>query len=238
MITRSKCKHSTMKVSMFTLALLLACMSFLSSCRKDMLNSPRESSVSSDATRSISRHKTHPRPLKATMDVYHIYTPDYANGGCYCFPYLPGYMAGEGEGNSTLLGKFYSYSNLYAYYDATGAQVTYSVPINDNYYDQLKPYFTQAEIQAIKAQNVEVIFFDHQGNAIWSDIEILYMVPSAGNILHFSLSGTGQIKGGIGKFAGATGFYNFQGYSDVFQESAPGVRYQHSWFDMEGTIEN
>lgn len=146
-------------------------------------------------------------------------------------------MAGEGEGNSTLLGKFYSYSNLYAYYGATGAQVTYSVPITDNYYGQLKPYFTQDEIQALKAQKVEVLFFDHQGNAIWSDIDTLYMVPSPGNILHFSLAGTGKIKGGIGKFAGATGFYNFHGYSDVFRDSAPGIRYQHSWFDMVGTIE-
>lgn len=224
-----------MKVSLITLALLLACMSFLASCRKDISKSATESSILIKA--SISKHKTHARPLKATMDVYHIYTPDYANGGCYCFPYLPGYMAGEGEGNSTLLGKFYSYSNLYAYYGATGAQVTYSVPITDNYYDQLKPYFMQDEIQAIKAQKVELIFFDHQGNAIWSEIDTLYMVPSPGNLLHFSISGTGKIRGGIGKFAGSTGFYKFYGYSDVFRDSAPGIRYQHTRFNMVGIIE-
>jgi hypothetical protein len=235
MITGSKLKHSTMKVSMFTLALLLAGMFFLASCRNDISQSSTESSISSIA--AISRHKTHERPLKATMDVYHIYTPDYANGGCYCFPYLPGYMAGEGEGNSTLLGKFYSYSNLYAYYGATGAQVTNSVPITYNYYDSLKPYFSQDEIQAIKVQKVELIFFDHQGNAIWSDIDTLYMVPSPGNILHFSLAGTGKIRGGIGKFDGARGYYKFTGYSDVFRDSAPGIRYQHSWFHMVGIIE-
>ena len=225
-----------MKVLQFTLALLLVSIFFLSSCHKDFSQSPMESSISSDAV--VSTHKTHARPLKAHMDVYHIYTPDYANGGCYCFPYLPGYMAGEGGGNSTLLGKFSSYSNLYAYYGPTGAQVTYSVPITDNYYDQLKPYFTQGEIQAIKAQNVEVIFFDHQGNAFWSDIDTMYMVPSADNILHFSLAGTAEIKGGIGKFAGATGFYHFSGYADVFRDSAPGIPYLHSWFDIEGIIEN
>lgn len=235
MVTGSKTKHSTMKVSLFTMALLLACMSFLASCRKDISKSATESSISNKAAKS--RHKTHARPLKATMDVYHIYTPDYANGGCYCFPYLPGYMAGEGEGNSTLLGKFYSYSNLYAYYGATGAQVTFSVPITDNYYNQLKPYFTEDELQAIKAQKVEVLFFDHQGNAFWSDIDTLYMIPSQDNILHFSLAGTGKIKGGIGKFTGATGFYNFSGYSDVFRDSAPGIRYQLSLFDMVGRIE-
>lgn len=224
-----------MKASLFTLALLLACLSFLASCRKDISKSTTESFIS--ANEATSRHKTHARPLKATMDVYHIYTPDYANGGCYCFPYLPGYMAGDGEGHSTLLGKFYSYSNFYAYYGVTGAQVTYSVPITDNYYDRLKPYFTQEEIQALKAQKVEVLFFDHQGNAIWSAIDTLHMVPSSGNILHFSLAGTGKIKGGIGKFAGATGFYNFSGYSDVFRNSAPGIRYQHSLFDMVGKIE-
>jgi hypothetical protein len=224
-----------MKVLLFTLALLFVSMLFLASCRKDISKSATESSISTRA--AISRYKTHERPLKATMDVYHIYTPDYANGGCFCFPYLPGYMAGEGEGISTLLGKFYSYSNLYAYYGATGAQVTYSVPITDNYYDPLKPYFSQEEILVMKAQKVEMIFFDHQGNAFWSDIDTLYMVPSPANILHFSLAGTGKINGGIGKFAGASGFYKFSGYSDVYRDSAPGIRYQHSWFDMVGIIE-
>ena len=224
-----------MKVSLFKLALLVAFMSFLAGCRKDFSKSATESSISSNAT--LATHKVHPRPLKATMDVYHMYTPDLASGGCYCFPYLPGYVAGEGEGHSTLLGKFYSYSNLYAYYGETGAQVTYSVPITDNYYDRLTHYFTQVEIQTIKAQKVEVILFDHHGNAFWSDIDTLYMVPSPANVLHFSLAGTGKIKGGVGKFAGATGFYNFSGYSDVFHDSAPGIFYQHSWFDMDGIIE-
>jgi hypothetical protein len=224
-----------MKISLYTPALLLACVSLLASCRKDISEYGTESLISTNA--ALSRQKTHPRPLKTTMDGYHIYTPDTVNGGCYCFPYLPGYMAGEAEGNSTLLGKFYSYSNLYAYYSATGAQVTYTVPITENYYDQLWPYFTHDEIQAIKAENVEVLFFDHQGNAFWSEIDTLHMVPSPANILHFSLAGNGKIRGGIGKFAGAKGSYTFKGYSDVFRDSAPGIRYQHSWFDMEGVIE-
>lgn len=227
-------KHFIMKVSLLRMALLLACLPFFTNCRKDLSKSANESSLTSNAVVS---HKIHPRPLKGNMDVYHVYTPDYAKGGCYCFPYLPGFMGGSGEGNSTLLGKFYSYSNLYAYYGATGAQVTYSVPLTDSFYNQLKPYFSNDEIQAMKAQKVEVLFFDHQGNAFWSDFDTLHMDPSAANILHFSLEGTGKIIGGIGKFAGATGFYNFSGYSDVFQDSAPGIFYQYSWFDMVGIIE-
>jgi hypothetical protein len=223
-----------MKVSLFTLVLLMASMLFLTNCRKDFSSSTTENLITSNA--GLSSHITHPRPLKATMDVYHIFTPDYANGGCYCSPYLPGYMAGSGGGNSTLLGKFYSFSNLYAYYDSTGAEVVYSVSIPDDYYDQMKPYFTQDEIEIMKTQKVEVIFFDHQGNAFWSDFDTLHMIPSPENLLHFSLSGSGRIMGGIGKFAGATGFFNFSGYSDVFRDSAPGIFYQHSWFRMVGII--
>ncbi|MGN6603771.1 MAG: hypothetical protein ACTHK8_15050 [Ginsengibacter sp.] len=224
-----------MKVSMFTRALLIAPILFLTNCRKDLSKPSTENLVTSDAV--VSSHKIHPRPLKASMDVYHIYTPDLANGGCYCFPYLPGYMAGEGEGNSTLLGKFYNYSNLYAYYDENGVEITNSVQITDNYYDNLKPYFSKDEIQAINEQKVEVLFFDHQGNAFWSNFDTLYMVASPENLLHFSVAGTGKIKGGIGKFTGATGSYAFSGYSDVFRDSAPGIFYQHSWFHMVGVIE-
>lgn len=234
MVINSKPKHLTMKASLFTLAFVLAGMFFLAGCRKDISPYAKESSLPILA--GPDQHKVHERPLKATMGVYHIYTPDVAKGGCYCEPYLPGYMAGEGEGNSTLLGKFYSYSNWYAYYDAARIQVTYSVPLTDTYYDQLRAWFTEAEMEAIETMEVEVIFFDRQGNSIWSEIDALSMVPSPDNLLHFSISGAAEIRGGTGKFAGACGFYTFSGVSDVFQDSAPGVRYQYSWFRMEGRI--
>ena len=225
-----------MKASLFTLALLLACMSFLAGCRKDIAGYTTESAPETKTT--VSKHDVHERPLKATMDMYQVYTPDFANGGCYCPPYLPGYMTGTGAGHSTLLGKFYSYMNLYSYYGATGAQVTYSVPLTGDYIDRLSPYFTEAELQAMEDQGVEVLFFDRQGNAIWSVMDTLYMVPSPGNPLYFSLAGTARITGGTGKFAGTTGgFYHFSGYSEVFRSSAPGVPYQYTWLDMEGRIE-
>lgn len=225
-----------MKASLFTLALLLAGMSFLAGCRKDITEYATESSLPVEAAKKA--HTPHERPLKATMDMYQVYTPDVANGGCYCPPYLPGYMTGAGEGHSTLLGKFYSCTNLYSYYGASGAQVTYSVPLPADYYEQLTPWFTDEEMKAIKEQKVEVIFFDRQGNAIWSVIDTLYMVPAPENPLYFSVTGTGKILGGTGKFAGTTsGFYDFYGYSEVFRSSAPGVPYQYSWLHMEGTIE-
>lgn len=225
-----------MKASLFTIALLLAGTSFLAGCRKDISGSATESAPPMEAAKKA--HIPHERPLKATMDMYQVYDPDVANGGCYCPPYLPGYMIGSGEGNSTLLGKFYSYTNLYSYYGATGAQVTYSVPLPANYYEQLKPWFRAEELQAIKDQGVEVIFFDRQGNAIWSVIDTLYMVPSPANPLYFTVTGVGRIRGGTGKFAGTTGgFYDFYGYSEVFRSSAPGVPYQYSWLHMEGRIE-
>lgn len=224
-----------MKASRFTLALLLASLFFGTGCRKDAPEYATESSL--ETKTAVSKHHVHERPLKATMDMYQVYTPDFANGGCYCPPYLPGYMTGAGEGHSTLLGKFYSYANLYSYYDAAGGQVTYSVPLTAGYYEQLTPWFTEGELQAIEDQQVEVIFFDRQGNAIWSVMDTLYMVPSPENPLHFSVSGTGKIMGGTGKFAGTTGgFYAFYGYSEVFRSSAPGVPYQYTWLQMEGRI--
>jgi hypothetical protein len=72
MVTGLKPKHSTMKASLSTPALLLVWMSFLAGCRKDILDYAPGSSFQNEA--AISKHKTHVRPLKATMDVYHIYT--------------------------------------------------------------------------------------------------------------------------------------------------------------------
>lgn len=234
MVTDSKPKHFTMKAPQFLLTMLIACTALLAGCRKDI---PKDAAGSSLATKAARSHsQVHERPLKASMDVYHIYTPDSLNGGCYCAPYLPGYMAGEGEGHSTLLGTFYTYSNLYAYYSAAGPQVTYSVPLTDAYYDRLTTWFTPGEVAAIRAGGVEVIFFDRQGNALWSEIDPLHMDPAPANPLHFSLTGRGKITGGTGKFAGATGFYDFTGYSDVYRNSAPGIFYQLSRMDLEGTI--
>lgn len=236
MVTHSKLKRFTMKASLYILALLLAYLSFLAGCGKDIREYAPESAL--EAMAAVSKHHAHERPLKATMDMYQVYTPDVANGGCYCPPYLPGYMTGTGEGHSTLLGKFYGYINLYSYYGATGAQVTYSVPLPADCYEQLTPWFTEEEMEAIREQGVEVIFFDRQGNAIWSVIDTLYLVPSPANALYFSLAGTGRITGGTGKFAGTTsGVYDFYGYSEVFRSSAPGVPYQYSWLHMEGRME-
>lgn len=222
-----------MKASLFTFVLLLAFLSFLAGCRKSVPENTPDNILQSKA---VSGRSLHERPLKATMEVYSTYAPDVAKGGCYCPPYLPGYMTGEGEGHSTLLGRFSSYSNWYAYYDPAGAQVTYSVPLPGEYYDQLKPYFTEAEARAIKDRQVVVLFFDRQGNSIWSDVASMDMIMSPLDPLHFSLAGNGVIVGGTGKFAGATGSYSFTGYADVFRSSAPGVPYLYSWFDIDGTI--
>lgn len=224
-----------MKALLLPTAFLLATLSFLAGCRKDVTENATDSPLPGKA--AVSKRPPHELPLKASMDVYSTYTPDYANGGCYCAPYLPGYMTGTGEGNSTLLGKFYSYSNWYAYYDAAWRQQTYSVPLPDDYYQKLSPYFTVGEVQAIKDAQVEVIFFDRQGNAIWSKVDDMAMDMSPTDSLHFSLSGEGVIVGGTGKFAGARGTYTFTGYADVFRDSAPGVPYLYSFFDMKGRIE-
>jgi hypothetical protein len=133
-----------MKASLFALALRLVWIPFLAGCRKDILDYAPGSSFQNEA--AISKHKTHVRPLTASIDVYNIYTSDFVNGEAYHPPYLPGYMAGVGEGNNTLLSKFYSYSHFHFYYDATGAQVTYSVPLTDDCYNQIKLYFTEAEL--------------------------------------------------------------------------------------------
>ena len=142
------------------------------------------------------------RPYKDDFDTYYQFIPDIANGWTPPNP-GPAWYPGGGEGNATHLGKVWTYYNQYASFGPNGFGSS-AAPVNMFFASQL----SAAGITV--PNDVSTVVFDKKGNSVWFKLVSNITVPVSAARINFS--GVSDIIGGTGKFAGATGQVNLNGY--------------------------
>ena len=86
-----------------------------------------------------------------------------------------------------------------------------------------------SELGIVVPDKVAIIFFDKHSNSIWArGIGIIPITPVSATRVTFG--GESEILGGTGKFANATGSFNFSGYFNPQNTNDVGLEMQ------DGTI--
>lgn len=145
------------------------------------------------------------RAYKDRFDTWFQFVPDFANGWDpqNPTPFLAWYPGG-GSGNATHMGNAQIYFNQY-------------VPFNPPYFSSVHApvnLFFATELSAAGlgslSNDVSSIVFDGKGSSIWLHQASNATTPVSDSRIEFT--GTSAIIGGSGKFEGATGEVNLQGY--------------------------
>ncbi len=170
-------------------------MLFLSSCQKEVLapSSVRDAELNSSA-------KSGPvwRAYKDTAATYYSIVPDFANGASPATGYLPAWFPGGGTGTATHMGKIHNLFNQYATL-GPGGLTSVVAPVTQFFEAQL----AAAGITGVPP-TVNSITFDDKGNSIWIQAnQPTVSTPVSPTLINYS--GGGNIVGGTGKFANATG---------------------------------
>ncbi|MBN3519154.1 hypothetical protein JYB62_03990 [Algoriphagus lutimaris] len=110
---------------------------------------------------------------------------------------FPAYFPGSGEGNSSHMGKAYTFLNQYAFFGPDGLQ-TIGAPVTQYFAEEL-------ENMGIFVDNDEVssITTDGKGNSVWFKNINNVVTPVSDERSEFIAEV--EIIGGTGKFEGATG---------------------------------
>lgn len=206
-----------MKAPIFKSAVLIAVASLLFSCQKDVAELSADTSLLDKAKVENTKH-AHEFRGRLAGEAYIMPLNEY---------WTELYYYGTAEGWSNGLGKFESIFNtkIPGYF----ASVTDS-PL---FYEFLEEHEGEKGFEWITSpilEDVSVISYDKQGNSIWGHILYGEEVNKDGIVTNRSFY---EIKGGSGKYEGATGTYELKG-SYVFPE-LPATPYDLS-FELYGTI--
>lgn len=200
--------------SLFKQALLLAVIALAYSCQKETLVTA-ESLTGNGADKTIlaSKYKPQSHYFKGAFTAYYNFIPDVAGGWVAPNP-APAWWPGGGQGHVNLLGKCRAFYNQYATIGVNGLQ-TVAAPVN-----QFFP--VEASNLGIQTSDlVGMVFVDEKGNSIWSRaVGAILTTP----VSETRIDGAGyfEIVGGTGKFANATGHYNFTYYFNPVDNSDAG----------------
>lgn len=132
-----------------------------------------------------------------------------------------------------------SYSNWQVVAGSEGKLHLTTSPLTEVFYQKLTPYFTPAQIGEMKAQQIEDIAFDKQGNSVWSKQGVMDGVPGPfeGHPTRYNYTGSKVIVGGTGRYVEAGGQYHFSGYSDNIEQPLEGQPSSITRIGIWGTIE-
>ena len=194
---------------------------FLFACQKEEIVSPASRTPSLN-----SNEKSGPvwRDYKDTASTSYFIVPDFANGASAETGFLPAWFPGEGSGNATHMGKSHNFFNQYATIGANGL-TSVAAPVTMFYMTQL----AALGITGVPA-DVNSITCDDAGNSVW----IRANQPTVTTVISPTktiLSSGGDIVGGTGKFANATGsvivhgYFNPQDLNDAAYGSRGRIRY-------------
>lgn len=205
-----------MKAPIFKSALLIAVTTLFFSCQKDVAELSADNSLDSKAAtvKVVQEHK-----FKGTYyDAWYWFAP----GPGYVAGPAPGWYPGVGEGHATLIGKSTGFVNMFVSVGPNGLFGT-PAPVNLFFAEEL------SELGITVPDAVTIIIFDKQGNSIWgSGVGTLPLTIESPTRVLFS--GTLNIVGGTGKFAGATGHYKISGYFNPKDFNDAGIEI------LDGTI--
>ena len=193
----SNMKTKTIVITALTVALCLS----LISCKKDILTSAKDETISSAAKRS----KPVKRAYRDNFDTWYQFIPDIANGWdpANPTPFLAWYPGG-GDGHATHMGNAKTYFNQYIPFNPTLFS-SVPAPVIMFFSSQL----SAAGFTGIPS-DVSSIVYDDKGNSIWFHQRSNSSTPVSEVRINFT--GTLNIIGGTGKFSGATGDVNLNGF--------------------------
>jgi hypothetical protein len=115
------------------------------------------------------------------------------------------------------MGNASTYFNQYASFGPTGL-TTSAAPVTMFFATQLAPFNVPS--------NVSSIVFDDKGNSVWFQSVGTQTMPVSPTRVNFT--GTNNIVGGTGKFAGATGQVTVNGYFNP-QDQQDASFWQNGW---------
>jgi hypothetical protein len=156
------------------------------------------------------------RAYRDSFDTWYQFVPDIAGGWTPPNP-APAWYPGGGDGNATHFGIASSYFNQYASFGPTGLTSS-AAPVTMFFAAQLASFSVPS--------NVSTIVFDDKGNSVWFQSAGTQTMPVSPTRVNFT--GTNNIVGGTGKFAGATGEVTINGYFNP-QNQQDASFWQNGW---------
>ena len=171
------------------------------SCRKESGSITEDDIIQSSAKRS----KPIQRAYRDSFDTWYQFIPDIANGWdpANPTPFLAWYPGG-GDGHATHIGNAKTYFNQY---------IPFNPPLFSSVPAPVIMFFSSqlstAGFTGIPS-DVSSIVYDDKGNSIWFHQTSNSSTPVSEVRINFT--GTLNIIGGTGKFSGATGDVNFNGF--------------------------
>jgi hypothetical protein len=156
------------------------------------------------------------RAYRDSFDTWYQFVPDIAGGWTPPNP-APAWYPGGGDGNATHFGIASSYFNQYASFGPTGLTSS-AAPVTMFFAAQLASFSVPS--------NVSTIVFDDKGNSVWFQSAGTQTMPVSPTRVNFT--GTNNIVGGTGKFAGATGQVTVNGYFNP-QNQQDASFWQNGW---------
>lgn len=194
--------------------MLLTFVLFFSSCQKETTapNSTEEQANAFEANREPVN-----RAWRDSFDTWYQFIPDLANGWTPPNP-APAWYPGGGDGNATHMGNASTYFNQYATLGPTGLTTSFA-PVTMFFATQLAAFNVPATVGSI--------VFDDKGNSVWFRVVgSTQATPVSPTRVNFT--GTNNIVGGTGKFAGATGQVTINGYFNP-QNQQDASFWQNGW---------
>jgi hypothetical protein len=204
-------------IAILKVALLCAIMLSFSGCEKEPLSELQTSNESALGKKG----KQVERPFKGRMVSTTWFLGDAASGWV-SGSLLPAWLYGSGEGNATHIGKYTAYFSQYATaVDQNSTYVT-GAPVTMFFTEELLLYFTASEVALMEEMGISIVLLDKHGNSIWGvrtaetrevDSDLTENTPVYQEV---------RIVGGTGRFAGASGTFTLEGYTDL-SFSGPGL---------------
>lgn len=189
---------------------MCAAMAFFSSCEKEPLTELQASSESALGKKG----KQVERPLKGRM-VSTTWLRGDAASGWVRGSLLPAWLYGSGEGNATHIGKYTAYFSQYAALVPPNSAYVTGVPVTMFFTEELLRTFTPSQVALMEELEISTILLDKHGNSIWG-----VRTPETREVDSSLTENTPvyqemTIVGGTGRFAGASGTFTLEGYTDL-----------------------
>jgi hypothetical protein len=192
--------------------LLFVSLVTFNSCQKETIQSPAEEAASA----AKASRKPVTRAWRDSFDTWYQFVPDIAGGWTPPNP-APAWYPGGGDGNATHMGNASTYFNQYASFGPTGL-TTSAAPVTMFFAAQLASFSVPSTVSSI--------VFDDKGNSVWFRSAGTQAIPVSPTRVNFT--GTNNIVGGTGKFAGATGQVTINGYFNP-QDQQDASFWQNGW---------
>jgi hypothetical protein len=197
--------------AVFTLPALFSLL-LLAACQKERV----PSTVDEANTLNSANRGPVTRAWRDSFDTWYQFVPDIAGGWTPPNP-APAWYPGGGDGNATHMGNASTYFNQYASFGPTGLTSS-AAPVTMFFAAQLVSFSVPS--------NVSTIVFDDKSNSVWFQSAGTQTMPVSPTRVNFT--GTNNIVGGTGKFAGATGQVTINGYFNP-QDQEDASFWQNGW---------